>query len=40
MAALLGVADRCLDQSEANLRLCTAAGQVLGARAARGETVA
>lgn len=39
MAALLPVADRCFDQAEPNLRLCTAAGRVIGARAAAGETV-
>lgn len=40
MAALLPIADRCLDQKEANTNLCNAVGQMLGARAARGEVVA
>lgn len=39
MAVLLPIADRCLDQKEAKLRLCGLAGQVLGARAALGELV-
>ena len=39
MAALLPIADRCLDQREPNNALCTAAGQMLGARAARGEVI-
>jgi hypothetical protein len=39
MTALLPIADRCLDQKEPNMALCTAAGQMLGARAARGEVI-
>ncbi len=40
MAGLLAVADRCLGQQEPNTNLCTAVGQLLGARAARGEVIA
>lgn len=39
MATLLPIADRCLDQSEPNTSLCTAVGQLLGSRAARGEVI-
>jgi hypothetical protein len=39
MATLLPVADRCLEQSEPNARLCSLAGYVLGVRAASGELV-
>lgn len=39
MAAVLPIADRCLDQQETNTRTCGLVGQVLGARAARGELV-
>jgi hypothetical protein len=40
MAVLLPIADRCLAQSEPNLKLCDAAGHMLGVRAAGGETIA
>lgn len=39
MAAVLPIADRCLAQKETNTRTCGLVGQVLGARAARGELV-
>lgn len=39
MTTLLPIADRCLDQREPNMRLCTLAGQILGSRAVRGELV-
>ena len=39
MAALLPVADRCLNQAETDTALCTAAGHMLGARSVRGELV-
>lgn len=39
MATLLPVAERCLEQREPNNNLCSAAGYMLGLRAASGETV-
>ncbi|MEQ6335634.1 hypothetical protein V2I08_19725 [Sphingobium sp. MK2] len=39
MMTLLPIADRCLDQKEADKDLCGAAGHMLGARAARGELI-
>lgn len=39
MAALLPIAERCVRQLEPNNQLCTAAGHMLGLRAARGEVV-
>lgn len=39
IAALLPIADRCLGQKEPNVKMCSSAGFVLGARAARGELV-
>ena len=40
MGTLMPIAERCLAQSEADLDLCSAAGQILGARAAHGEVAA
>jgi hypothetical protein len=39
MTTLLPVANRCLNEQEPNMRLCSSAGYVLGARAAQGELV-
>lgn len=39
MAALLPVAERCFGQREPNVRLCSSAGYLMGARAARGEII-
>lgn len=39
MATLLPIANRCLDQKEADKGLCGAVGHMLGARASRGELV-
>ena len=39
MSAMLPIADRCLAQKEPNTKMCSSAGFVLGARAARGELV-
>jgi len=39
IATLLPAADRCLNHKEQSARLCSSAGYVLGARAARGELV-
>jgi hypothetical protein len=39
MAVLLPIADRCLDQSESNTKLCSSVGYMLALRAARGEVV-
>lgn len=39
MAALLPIADRCLNQAEADTALCSAAGHMLGARSVHGELV-
>ena len=40
LAALKPVAERCLSQSEADRAVCTAAGQIIGARVAQGELFA
>ena len=39
MATLRPIAERCLGQSEPNVRLCYSAGYAFGARTAQGETV-
>ena len=39
MATLLPIADRCLDQKEPNMKLCSSAGYMLALRAAKGELV-
>jgi hypothetical protein len=39
IATLLPVAERCLEQQEANGRLCSSVGYMLGLRAAQGEVV-
>lgn len=39
MATLLPIAQRCLEQREADKDLCNAAGQILGVRAALGEVI-
>jgi len=39
IGTLLPIANRCLAQSETNAKLCGAAGQILGMRAARGEFI-